>query len=270
MSAVCDVNIHIPREPVFDDDLNLHHRDMGSHLEHLSNELRDCGVHAGNVMVLDADMDDDRDHQMIADVLGSGFCRTALIDPRSQNVFERIDRLASLGYQGIKIHPYFQNLADHDFYAAIGVCQYAASKGFWLTLCCSYGTKRVHANHAVTLLGALAQAGVAMPIVALHSGGALVLDVMSIALESPNIYLDTSFSIPFWIGSSIEQDIAFAIRTLGADRCFFGSDRPYQPLGTSIEETQKFLERSGFNDNEIEAVLNSNFMLLKQRARPHT
>ena len=265
MSTVCDFNIHIPKNPVFQDDLHLHQRDLTAYLDSLILELSRCGVHSGNVMVLDANMDNENQHNAIRQSLGDSFCRTAILDPRVEDVFEWIERLASLGYRGVKIHPYFQNLADHDFYAAIGACQYAASKGFWLALCCSYGTTRVYANHAVKLLGALVQAKVDMPIIALHSGGRLALEVMSIALEAPNVYLETSFSIPFWLGSSVEQDIAFAIRKVGVERCIFGSDRPYQPLQEAIEETLAFFQRFDFRDADVEAIMQSNFLALKER-----
>ena len=266
MDMICDFNIHIPKNPVFQDDLHLHQRDLTGYLDSLVLELSRCGVHNGNVMVLDANMDNDDQHKVIRQSLGGGFCQTAILDPRIDDVFERIDWLAYLGYRGVKIHPYFQNLADHDFYAAIGACQYAASKGFWLALCCSYGTKRVYANHAVKLLGALVQAKVDMPIIALHSGGRLVLEVMSIAVEAPNVYLETSFSIPFWLGSSIEQDIAFAIRKVGVERCLFGSDRPYQPLQVAIEETISFFQRFGFREVDVEAIMRGNFLALREYA----
>ena len=40
------------------------------------------------------------------------------------------------------------------------------------------------------------------PIIALHAGGGKVVEAMSIGLDCKNIYFDTSFSIPFWFGSS--------------------------------------------------------------------
>lgn len=267
MRNICDFNIHLPRHPISRDDLNLSRIHLDEHLCSLKQELSDAEVSRGNLMILDAAFAISGASEKLAAFAHEGFTLTALLDPRVPDAFERIDRIAELGYSGIKFHPYFQNLADHDFYAAIGACHHAESRGLWLALCCSYGTRRVFENGGVRLLGALAQAGVRMPIIALHSGGRLALEVMSIAIETPNIYLDTSFSIPFWNGSSVEQDIAFAIRKVGVERCLFGSDRPYQSLSGSVQAVIEFLERHDFGDRAAEEIMEGTFLRLCGESR---
>ena len=66
-----------------------------------------------------------------------------------------------------------------------------------------------------------------IPIVIIHSGGLRVNKVMLLALENNNIFLDSSFSLPFYLGSSIEKDFAFAFKKIGTSRIFYGSDNPY-------------------------------------------
>ncbi|MNY29824.1 Amidohydrolase [compost metagenome] len=187
-----------------------------------------------------------------------------MVDPRRPDAFELVEAAAAAGLAGIKFHPYELNLADYDFPQAIAVAQHAAARGLWCAVCCSYGRLHVYDVSGVRLVIALAKS-LRSPIIALHGGGRQVLDVMSIAAEAPNILIETSFSLPFWRGSSVEMDFAFAMRKLGAQRWLFGSDHPYMPMRQSREDLLDFLQTYKFSETDVEQIMSGTARALFNR-----
>jgi uncharacterized protein len=102
------------------------------------------------------------------------------------------------------------------------------------------------------------------PIVMSHGGGRQVLDAMLVAADAPQVLLETSFSLPYYVGSSIDTDFAFAIRKLGASRWMFGSDAPFVALGTSIACTREFFDRHHFTAAEADQIFHGTAAALLQ------
>ncbi|NEO35145.1 MAG: amidohydrolase family protein [Moorea sp. SIOASIH] len=251
---ILDFNIHLPPHPNLLHEVNTTAYDTFSSLSNIKGMLSSLNVSGGNLMILDTEfLTRGFSEQLLQDIKATNLKCTVMIDPRHADAFDLVDKAASLGISGIKFHPYLLNLADHDFLRAVAVANHAGKLGLWTAVCCSYGTLKMYAVSGVRLLIALAEV-IKTPIIALHTGGKLALDVMVIALDTSNVFLDTSFSIPYWIGSSVEQDIAFAIRKVGAKRCLFGSDHPYMDLSNSIQQTLDFLKKYQFSDMEIEQI----------------
>ena len=73
---------------------------------------------------------------------------------------------------------------------------------------------------------------------------------MLIAENFKNIYFDTSFSLSYWVGSSVEKDIAFVINKIGVNRFLFGSDFPFVDISKAIEDQIIFLNKWKFSSNE--------------------
>ena len=88
-----------------------------------------------------------------------------------------------------------------------------------------------------------------------HSGGALVLDALSLAMAANNLYLETSLSLDFWQGSSVEKDFAFAFKKLGSERCLYGSDAPFVGLKESLEVANDFFKKYNFAEKDIKNIL---------------
>jgi len=55
-----------------------------------------------------------------------------------------------------------------------------------------------------------------------------------LALEKKNVWLDTSFSLPYYLGATIEQDFAFMMQKLNYERVVFGTDHPYIPFSDAF------------------------------------
>ena len=109
-------------------------------------------------------------------------------------------------------------MEDNDFGAAVEIAKTAEALGLWIAVDASYGTLNVFNQNGVRLAAAIAKEVKDAPIVLMHLGGRLALEAMAVALAAPNVMLEMSLSIPFWLGSSVEQDFAFAIRQVGAHR----------------------------------------------------
>ena len=82
-------------------------------------------------------------------------------------------------------------------------------------------------------------------IVIAHMGGHYVLDFMMLAKRIPNIYFDLSYSFLYYRGSSIPQNMAYAMRSLRYERVMYGSDYPDRSLKETLQETLKLFEVFG-------------------------
>lgn len=90
-------------------------------------------------------------------------------------------------------------------------------------------------------IGEIASAHPDLKIIIGHAGGYKVLDSLTVAKNNKNVYLDLSYSLTYFKSSSVEQDILFAIRKIGADRCIYGSDHPENELGITFNKTADYL-----------------------------
>jgi predicted TIM-barrel fold metal-dependent hydrolase len=251
-----DFNIHLVKEPDQDKDFNIADHDFTDRLIQTKELILESNLSGANICVLDPRVVEEINRTRVQRLSSKEIYLTLLIDPLSPDSEERISRAKELGFRGIKFHPYQQNLTP-ETYKDVRTCARAASRnGLWITICGSYGTTKLYDVNAVELLVELSQC-VNSPLILLHSGGKRILDAMSVALEQSHVFLETSFSLSFWRGSSVEQDLAFAFKKLGGDRVIYGSDHPYIPINQSLELTHEFFERFNFETEFIEKVLST-------------
>jgi predicted TIM-barrel fold metal-dependent hydrolase len=101
--------------------------------------------------------------------------------------------------------------------------------------------------NGVRLGHALAKS-VSSPIILAHGGGAKIHEAFLTAETFSNIYLDTSFSIPYWSNSSVCEDFAFVMDEMNMDRWVWGTDRPFAGHRESVEEVEKLLSEHGLSE----------------------
>ncbi len=178
----------------------------------------------------------------------------ALLDFRAKDAGDLVCQAAKAGVRSLKFHPYRQKIAAEDLSRAVDLAVVAQRLGLYPTVCCSYGTKEL-GRHSGVALAALLAGRLKGPIVMAHAGGAKLMDAMLVAADSPNVFLDTSFSLDYYLGSSLEGDMAFAMRKLGASRWMFGSDAPFFPQKTSIRQILEFFRKHRFRAREAEEIL---------------
>ena len=264
---IVDFNIHLPPDGDFASETDFSRFDAMASWEALKPRIAAAGIGQCNVMLLDPGLMASPSAPIVGRIAADGHSATVGIDPRFPNALELVDSAARAGARGIKFHPYFFGLEDRDFDKAVAASQHAASLGMWNCVCCSYGTRNVYRISGIRLLLALIQADIDAPIVALHAGGRHVLDVMLACYDAPNVMLEISFSIPYWLGSSVEQDFLFAMRKLGVERFVYASDHPHQPLEANLATVRDWLAANGFPAAEQALIFGGNAKraLLDQR-----
>jgi predicted TIM-barrel fold metal-dependent hydrolase len=265
--VIVDFNIHLPPDGDFTSETDFSRFDALASWEALKPRIADAGIGQCNVMLLDPGLMASPSAPIVGRIAADGHSATVGIDPRFPNALELIDAAAKAGARGIKFHPYFMGLEDKDFDKAVAAARRAETHGMWVCVCCSYGTKNVYRISGIRLLLALIQAEIRTPIVALHAGGRHVLDVMLACYDAPNVMLEISFSIPYWLGSSVEQDFLFAMRKLGVERFMYASDHPHQPLEQNLATVWEWLTSNGFSETEQALIFSGNAKraLLDQR-----
>lgn len=190
---------------------------------------------------------------------------TQLLDFRRDRVNVALDYLLECHVDGIKLHSYVQKIGESDFPVALAAAKAAAERGFFICIDASYGTTRLYDHDNLRLAALLIREIRNVPIIILHSGGARCWDAMLLALDGPNVYLETSFTLPHYRGSSIESDLSFIYRKIGVDKVLYASDFPYVSLEESTECIGQFFDRFGFSHGERSAILSENAHTLLDR-----
>jgi FAD/FMN-containing dehydrogenase len=253
--TVIDFNIHLPPEGDFSDERDFRRFDAMASMKAIDARFQEQDIDAANIMILDTDLLRRDPGPLLNQITSLGHHATLMIDPRDDDAHARVEQAAQLGASGIKFHPYFLGLESKDFGLAVSVARKAERHGLWVAVCNSYGTKDVYRIRPVELLIAICNEVSSVPVISLHAGGARILDVMSAAFDFPNLLLETSFSLPFWVGSSVETDFVFVLRKLGMDRWIYGSDHPHVDLKSSLESIRAFCARHDFSESEQAQLL---------------
>ncbi len=155
--------------------------------------------------------------------------------------------------KGLKLHPRVQNISLADP-RVIALVKRAAELKIPILIDCF--PQRVFTIPFEELIperiGELAAHIPEAKIILAHVGGQRIWDAFAVARAHDNIYLDFSFSPVFFEDSSIEGDLAFALRKIGAPRCIFGSDYPEVSFQDAIRSARKLTERARFSSEETD------------------
>jgi predicted TIM-barrel fold metal-dependent hydrolase len=184
---------------------------------------------------------------------------TQLFDFRTTNWKEQLDKMTETGVQSIKFHSYVQEIAESDFNIILEISKEAEKKNLAICIDASYGSNRLYDFDNLKLVAFLSQHIQKSPIIILHSGGARIFDAMLIADSTPNVFLETSFSLEYYKGSSLQKDMLYAYKKIGADKVLYASDYPaVGSLQESINNQIKWLGECKFSDSELEKIFFQN------------
>lgn len=175
---------------------------------------------------------------------------TMLFDFRMPHTADQLEHLRRCGFSGIKFHSYVQQIISSEFREIVSVARIAEDLGMMICIDTSYGGLDLYRCDNLALAVEICRHLKTAPIVLLHSGGARVLEAMLLAESQANVYLETSFSVPYYLTSTVEQDLAFAYHKVGTHRVLYGSDHPYIPVEEALSKTHKFLTAHGFSEDE--------------------
>lgn len=187
---------------------------------------------------------------------------TALVDFRMKNIYAYIDILSSRGVSAIMFNSYLQKIEDFEFSLIIDICKYASSKKLIICVDGSYGTSKMYTYDNMKLACYISDYITDTPIVIVHCGGRRIIDAFLLAEDKKNVWLDTSFSLPYYLNSSLEKDFAYVLKKMNTNRVVFGSDHPYIDIDDAISFHINFFEKYNFNDNEIKKILYTNALNL--------
>ena len=182
---------------------------------------------------------------------------TVLGNIHNQAEAQRLEGLKKAGIDAVKFHCYFQKIEETDFQKVMELANVAVDLHMPIFIDTSYGSSDMYRYDNLRLAAFLVEKITTVPIVLLHSGGSRILEAFLLADACPNVFLETSFSLPYYIGSSVEQDMAFAYKKV-SEKVIYGSDFPYVNMTTSLETFLKFSQDWKFTEAQIEGFLSSN------------
>lgn len=180
---------------------------------------------------------------------------TTLIDFRDKKASNHIEIAYDQGVRGLKFHSYVQKIDDRYFNTIVSLSKKAEDLGMFIAIDASYGSLDMYKCDNLKLVSEIARVVKKAPLIILHSGGARVLEAMLLADSQKNIYLESSFSINYYKGSSIEVDFAFAYKKLGPHKILYGSDCPYIGIDENIDFTLEYLQQHNFSSSDIDQIM---------------
>jgi len=265
---IYDFNIHLPHlededvNVVIDNDLNLTNEELVKGLETHQNKFTDLS--GANFLLFNTNLFSSSISEFKAQASNhfQNFSLTALVDFRRYDLIPYLEKVKEQGVQAIMVNSYLQQISESDFPLVHKACKFAEENNLIICIDGSYGTSKMYSYDNLKLACFISDFIERTPIVIIHSGGLRILEAMLLALEKTNVWLDSSFSLPYYLGSSLEQDYAFAYKKIGTNRVLYGSDIPYLNSDKSIQLHLNFFEKYHFSDKAIENILYSNAMNL--------
>ena len=274
MNKVIDYNYHLPLVPegtnlqlpskklaldqAISEEYSLIKYDWKLRINNALEAIKNKSINNANIHILDSNFINSEEAVSFIKNLESVNKFTALIDFRDKNIEQKIINWKLAGGCGIKFHPYLQKINEND-YSLIERCVEVANSADLITnIDCSYGTLGLYNFSGVNLICSLSEKNKKSKIVALHFGGPKILDLTMIAFANESIFLDLSLSLSFWKGSTVWNDLAFSIKTLGSSRFLFGSDHPFISHERAYADFSEFSEEYNLDNVQICDILYKN------------
>lgn len=248
--TIVDIHTHLYHELDLDVEASLSTYDVESITNSYVKRIKSGPADRAVAIVMDdeflrnpdprAELLDIRDN---SDVFSLAF----LVDPLADDAPEYVDLVAEAGAVAVKIHPYIQELTPETYPSVARTIRAVERHDLVTIIDCSYGGEEMNRANGVHLGHKIAQI-VDSPILLAHGGGPRIFDAVATADAFSSVYLDTSFSLTYWDGSSLIDDYAFGYRKLGADRWLWGSDMPYVSQSASFTRASTFHDEYGLTD----------------------
>ena len=250
---------------MIEEDLSLEGTDLLKRYEEVITRQEE-GFEGGNIMLFNEQITegDIEEIKKLSTANSKKIMLTLLASVDRIDSYKKLERLHNSGIRSIKFHSYQQEISAKDYDKYITISTWAEELNMPIWIDCSYGSSKMLKYDNIELLIKVADKVKEIPIIALHSGGARILETLLIAESFENIILDTSLSLPYYINSSIENDLAFTYKKIGCNRVIYGSDQPYVNAKESFTVTSSFLKKYEFDANEIEKIMYSNLESLME------
>jgi predicted TIM-barrel fold metal-dependent hydrolase len=183
----------------------------------------------------------------------------ANIHPFDKNCNDLLrNAVENLGYKGLKLHPRLQKYDIRDSRVSdlisfagqinVPVLIDAFPDGDWLTM-----------GFNVLDFMNLARKSSETKIIFAHFGGQHCIDFMMMAKRLPNVYFDCSYSLLYFRGSSVTQNIIYCMQSMRYEKVFYGSDYPDRSIQDSLDFSIVEFQKFGVNDADLGKIMGKNF-----------
>jgi hypothetical protein len=184
---------------------------------------------------------------------------TLLSSPTNIVSCDQLHALRLAGLSSITFHSYHQSITKAKYSSYAELASWANELKMPIFVDGSYGTLEMYSIDNLDFVACLASLVKNTPIVIMHSGGARILEAMLLVESTSNLFLETSFTLPYYTGSSVASDLAFAYKKLGPERVVYASDHPYVSHKTSLAATLKFLDKYNFSLYDQDWILRKTY-----------
>lgn len=174
------------------------------------------------------------------------------VHPASSDLEDAVDRVADLGFKGIKIHPYYQD-SPLDSPETLALARRAAKRNLILLCHCGYDA----AFEAAPVASAkktrhLMDEVDGLTLVAAHMGGWKDWEDAREYLVGYPVYLDTSFSLQY-----LSRDVALDFLTAHPKtHLLFGSDSPWEDQRVSLRRLTEL--GTALGSDRLDAIVGGN------------
>jgi predicted TIM-barrel fold metal-dependent hydrolase len=187
----------------------------------------------------------------------------ASVDPNAvvdEDPVRALDQILDLyPFRGVKLHPRHQGFSMSDdrhlrLFGAIAERQLPV-----LIDCISQPSKVPLADNLPFEADRLMRQVPDLTLIMAHMGGHRVLDAYAVALQHPGVFLDLAWVLHLYRGSTVEQDVRFAVKQLAPKRqVIWGSDHPSLnnlPIEVSKTEWMNIFEEIDLARDDVDAAM---------------
>lgn len=176
-----------------------------------------------------------------------------------------LDQILDLDLDAVKIHPRFQRIGI-DALLGMDFLSRLEAAGLPLMICGWQQSSSVPIDSLSPLhVDRLAKKYPKLPIVLSHMGGYRFWDAFTVARANPLVYLDCSYYLQAFRGTSLESDFYATLKTIDR-KVIYGSDFPEVPVKAYLEDFVRKID--GMDETKAANILCGNLEgLMGRRAR---
>jgi len=167
------------------------------------------------------------------------------------------EEIIAMGFIGIKLHPRLHNFSLNDP-KTIELVRMAGYFSLPVLIDAFPDGSYIMSGFNPLSYSNLALACPDTRMIWAHLGGYRVFDFLFLSKRLSNVYLDFSYSLLYFEGSSVVQDIIFAMKSLRFNKVFYGSDYPDRSINISLNKTLDILHKHGLTEEEINKIMGKN------------
>lgn len=179
------------------------------------------------------------------------------VNPMGKSAGDELAQLKASGAAGLKLHPRLHGYPINSD-ECLNLLSRAAELKMPVMADCFPDGRNLFLGNTPEAFACLAEKLPDLKIAIGHAGGHKILGALMVAKYYKNVYLDLSYTLLYYRDSSVPIDIAFSIKSIRAERVFWGTDYPDRPYEETIKLSMQEFKKMGLSDAYLKGVLESN------------